>query len=264
MTLAMVALSRIEQMYIKPPKKPEPEEYNLTPEQYTFIKNEFNQIRSKTHKIIYLPHVITFIAALYIFKTFKKVDGLLILVLIAIIFTLINRTCEYLKEKYIDYRISRMAGHENFRVYDDALLSYSIEKDRYDKQQEQQRLKKEREIKRRQHEYWMSLDPYEFEKEIALLFKKLGYKAHVTKGSGDGGIDIFLEKEGQKGIVQCKRFKNKVGPAPIRDLYGTMKAGNHTFGFFVCPSGFSHKAYEFSKGKNLKLIGLKQIMEMAE
>ena len=85
----------------------------------------------------------------------------------------------------------------------------------------------------------------------------------ITKGSGDEGIDIFLNKgNGQQGIVQCKRFSKKVGPATLRDLYGTMIAGDYKYGFVVCPSGFSDKAYEFSKGKNIKLIGLKRIIEM--
>ena len=139
------------------------------------------------------------------------------------------------------------------------MLSYKVEKHEYNKEQkilfeecEREKLRKERNLKRKQHQYWMSIDPYEFEKEIALLFEKQGYKAYVTKGSGDGGIDIKLDKLGERGIVQCKRFKNKVGPGPIRDLYGTMKAGKYKYGFIVCPSGFSDKAYEFSKGKSIK------------
>jgi len=129
-------------------------------------------------------------------------------------------------------------------------------------QLERLRLQKEKEEKRKQYQYWMEIDPWEFENEIALLFERQGYSAKVTKGSGDGGIDILLNKNRTKGIVQCKRFKSKVGPGPVRDLYGTMMAGNYEFGYLVCPSGFSSSAYEFSKRKNIKLVGLKRIMEM--
>ena len=131
---------------------------------------------------------------------------------------------------------------------------------------EQERLKREEQKneKQKQYTYWSSLDPYKFEIEIAALYQKLGYTAEVTKGSGDGGIDIVLSKDGTNGIVQCKRYNSKVGPATIRDLYGTMQHGKWRFGYVVCPAGFSAKAFEFSKNKNIKLIGFKRIMEMVE
>ena len=105
-----------------------------------------------------------------------------------------------------------------------------------------------------------SLDPYQFEVEIAELYQKCGYKAVVTKGSG--GIDIELFKNQRKGIVQCKKFKSKVGPAPIRDIYGTMMSGKYDFALVVCPSGFSDNAYSFAKNKKIKLIGLDEILKM--
>ena len=123
-------------------------------------------------------------------------------------------------------------------------------------------IKKEKEIQKKQSDYWLSLNPYKFEKEIAILFEKQGYKTNVTKGSGDGGIDIELEKENGRGIVQCKLYQNKLGPSPVRDLFGTMVAGNYKYGFVVNPLGFSDNAYEFSKGKNIGLIDLNIIMLM--
>ena len=108
------------------------------------------------------------------------------------------------------------------------------------------------------------MDPYEFEKEIAYLFEKHNFKTRVTKGSGDGGIDIVLTKNGLSSIVQCKRYKTKVSPGTIRDTYGAMVAGNYHSAYIVCPSGFSEKAFEFSKGKRIVLLGLRRIMEMVE
>lgn len=265
-----------------PPQKPELEEYKLTNEQYTFIKDKANQI--KIFKILNsdLIFIKVFIAIIIIISIFifwdilkraGRVAPLPIVILFAI-YTMyivvkgVNLASKYLEKRYINYRLYQINGYKKYVDYENALVSFEYKKDYYDREQqtkqEQLRLKKEREFKRRQHQFWMSLDPYDLEKEIAVLFKKQGYVANVTKGSGDGGIDILIEKEGLRGIVQCKRFKNKVGPGPIRDLYGTMKAGNHKFGIAVCPSGFSDQAYEFSKGKNIKLIGLKQIMEMVD
>ena len=121
---------------------------------------------------------------------------------------------------------------------------------------------KQRDLNRKSFTYWSSLDPYEFEREIAVLFEKHGFKTKVTKGSGDGGIDIILFKNSEAGIVQCKRHKTKVSPSVIRDIYGTMLGGKYKFAYVVCPAGFSEESMRFSRGKKIQLIGLKRIMEM--
>jgi hypothetical protein len=50
----------------------------------------------------------------------------------------------------------------------------------------------------------------------------------------------------------------------VRDLYGTMVSGKFDGGFLVCPSGFSEKAFEFARGKKIRFIGLKRIMELVQ
>ena len=42
---------------------------------------------------------------------------------------------------------------------------------------------------------------YEFEVEVANLYLMLGYFTKVTKASGDGGVDIILNKEDK--IMVC-------------------------------------------------------------
>ena len=56
---------------------------------------------------------------------------------------------------------------------------------------------------RQTYQYWIDLDPYQFEREITKLFKKNGFNARTTKGSGDGGIDIYVEKQFKKGKKIC-------------------------------------------------------------
>ncbi len=73
---------------------------------------------------------------------------------------------------------------------------------------------------RRNAAWWMSLDPWTFEKEIADLFKMQGYNVKVTRGSGDGGVDLFLTKDNCNIIVQCKQYTHPVPPEPIRALWG--------------------------------------------
>ncbi|MEF2246442.1 restriction endonuclease [Paenibacillus sp. IITD108] len=103
-----------------------------------------------------------------------------------------------------------------------------------------------------------SLTGQEFEKLVYEVFTKLGFRAQLTKASGDGGIDIIAHYDGLvfkgKYLIQCKRWVNTVGEPELRDLYGTTVAENALKGILVTTSTFSKQALEFSKGKNLELI----------
>ncbi len=148
-----------------------------------------------------------------------------------------------------------------------ALQAYKKATATYEAELEQERRAQEkiaRAKKRQQIDYWTSLDPWVFENETAELFRRVGYEAKVTKGSGDGGIDIVLFKDGKCHVVQCKRYKTKVGPSVCRELFGVIKAGGFRSGFIVCPSGFSEKAWEFSRRKPITLVGAKRMLEMLD
>lgn len=41
-------------------------------------------------------------------------------------------------------------------------------------------------------DYWVRLSGWQFEREVAELFRSHGFHATVTRGSGDGGVDIRL------------------------------------------------------------------------
>jgi hypothetical protein len=49
-----------------------------------------------------------------------------------------------------------------------------------------------------------------------------GYKVSPSGRSGAEDIDIVLEMGDEKDIVQCKRGKGDIGPAVIREFYGSM------------------------------------------
>src|SRR5215203_1866796 len=51
----------------------------------------------------------------------------------------------------------------------------------------------------------------EFEQLMAHLFRSRGYKAQMTKASGDQGMDLLLNKDGRRMAVQLKRYSKPVG-----------------------------------------------------
>ena len=42
--------------------------------------------------------------------------------------------------------------------------------------------------------YWIQMNGFQFEKEVASLFRNYGYDATVTSATADGGVDIILKK----------------------------------------------------------------------
>lgn len=111
--------------------------------------------------------------------------------------------------------------------------------------------------------YWDSLNGHQFEHAFADACRLRGYSATVSKSGGDGGIDIMLRRNGYDIAVQCKAHQKKIGPAPVRDLYGVMMARGIIEGWLVSKSGFSDNAKDFAKGKNIKLLDLNDVIQFA-
>lgn len=101
-----------------------------------------------------------------------------------------------------------------------------------------------------------AMRPAEFEAFVARMFSALGYDTKVTGGSGDGGIDIVMTKDGRLSVVQCKKFiTRKVTPHDVRDFYGAM--GDRSVdgkGFFITTNIFTFDAERFAEGKPMELI----------
>lgn len=115
-------------------------------------------------------------------------------------------------------------------------------------------------------DFWNSLDGFEFEKEIAKLYRKQGYDATVTSATGDGGVDIILRRNGERIAVQCKHHAKPVGPNDVRALQGVVAAQNYSKGIFVSLNGYTSSVYyEVRSGRvKIDLLELNDILQMAK
>lgn len=111
--------------------------------------------------------------------------------------------------------------------------------------------------------WWWTLDGWEFEEEVARVFRLNGYKAKVTKKTGDGGIDIILYKNDLKYIVQCKHYQNPLGPEPVRALWGVKDDFGADKVVMVASSGLTSSANSFiSNKRDFELYNLEDIISM--
>lgn len=104
----------------------------------------------------------------------------------------------------------------------------------------------------------------EFEMLVGEAYRQQGYTVTENDGAGsDGGIDLVLKKDGQKIVVQCKRWKNfTVSVMPVRELYGVMNAENADSCIFVSSGTFTRDAISFAQGKPIELVDGQDLMRL--
>jgi Holliday junction DNA helicase RuvB len=112
-----------------------------------------------------------------------------------------------------------------------------------------------------------ALSGVEFERVITSLLQRMGFRAQMTKASGDGGIDIVAELDrpivGGRYLVQCKRYapKSPVGAAIVREFYGAVTADRQAVkGILITTSGFTSQAVEFARELPVELIGGEKLL----
>ena len=104
----------------------------------------------------------------------------------------------------------------------------------------------------------MELNPFEFENLVSNLFGQIGFQTKQTRTTKDSGVDAVAFDPrpilGGKVVIQAKRYKNVVGVAAVRDLYGTMINKGASKGILVTTSHYGPDAYDFAKDKPIELI----------
>ena len=116
--------------------------------------------------------------------------------------------------------------------------------------------------KQKSETFWRTMDGRSFEIEVAKLFKHRGYQVKVARMGADGGVDIVMEKDGERIAVQCKAHARKISEGVARDLYGVLHAYNYNRGILVTLNGVSSNTSEFCKSKKDKPIDIMNIHDI--
>lgn len=101
----------------------------------------------------------------------------------------------------------------------------------------------------------------EFEHALAQLFVDLGYGAVVTQASHDYGADLVLSRDGQKIVVQAKRYLGTLGLDAVQQAsaarlhYGAVRA------IVVTTSDFTASARALAQTTGVELWGRGRLNE---
>lgn len=102
----------------------------------------------------------------------------------------------------------------------------------------------------------------EFEKYVADLFRRQGYRFEATALSGDLGVDLIILKDGVRTAVQIKRYSKPVNQAAIREAVAGMKHYRCTQSMVVTNSRFTKLAVQLAQSNNCELIDRGKLIAM--
>lgn len=105
-------------------------------------------------------------------------------------------------------------------------------------------------------------NPYEFERLVAHMFQKAGYKTEVTKKSGDQGADIIIEKDGVSTAVQAKRYIGNVGNKAVQEVVASKKYYDCDRAMVVTTGDFTRGARELAQRNGVELVNKKKLLEL--
>jgi restriction system protein len=111
-----------------------------------------------------------------------------------------------------------------------------------------------------------NIDWFQFEKIVALAFRKQGYA--VTRRGGanpDGGIDLVLERNGETTAVQCKHWKTwKLGVATVREFLGALTDAGIPRGTIISLNGSTAAAQSLAAKHHINLLGEEDLAHLLE
>lgn len=105
------------------------------------------------------------------------------------------------------------------------------------------------------------LSPADFERWCAARLREQGYAVQHVGAQGDHGIDLIAQRDGERTIVQCKRWNSSktIGESHIRDLYGAMHDANAVRAVVVTTGYFSEAATSWAQGKPILLWDVERL-----
>ena len=87
---------------------------------------------------------------------------------------------------------------------------------------------------------------HEYEHVIAKELRRCGWKAYVTQGSGDQGVDVVATKRGVKMAVQCKRSSSRVGNKAVQEVFAGMHHYGADLGVVISDNSYTNSARELA------------------
>jgi hypothetical protein len=107
-----------------------------------------------------------------------------------------------------------------------------------------------------------SLNGYEFELFLKILFEKMGYDVYNTPLSGDQGADLIIKRFGESIAVQAKRYSDKVSNKAVQESVASIAHYNANKGMVITNNEFTPSAIELADSNNIILVDRNKLGEL--
>jgi Restriction endonuclease len=106
-------------------------------------------------------------------------------------------------------------------------------------------------------------DGHEFEQWVAGRMELHGWRAEVTAGSGDQGLDIIARRDGRKIGIQCKRYDGAVGNKAVQEAFSGRAFHRVDTAVVITTGRYTESAKALSRKTGVHLLYVKDIPRMS-
>lgn len=99
----------------------------------------------------------------------------------------------------------------------------------------------------------------DYENDCHEKFLQYGYRANITKKTGDFGCDIIAEKNDLIYAIQCKWSSGKIGIKAVQEAYTSRKYYKADFSVLLTNAPLTNAALELASENGVVIINEKQI-----
>lgn len=107
-----------------------------------------------------------------------------------------------------------------------------------------------------------TISPIDYEQNICLKLKELGFSARVTKASCDQGVDVLAEKNDISFAIQCKMYSHPVGNKAVQEVSAGKQHYNTDYGVVVSNSSFTKSAKQLANSNDIILLNDNQLEQL--
>ena len=115
---------------------------------------------------------------------------------------------------------------------------------------------------RQRETHWRSLDGVSFEREVGHLFQNMGYQVSQTPRTNDGGVDLVLEKDARRTVVQCKAHNKKIAISTVRELSAAMRDYRADKAILACLEGLTKPAAKYARERHIQVLDLRALLDL--
>jgi hypothetical protein len=103
----------------------------------------------------------------------------------------------------------------------------------------------------------------DFEYWCAARLEEQGWATHVSKASGDQGVDIEAMRDGITVAIQCKRYADPIGNKSVQEAYTGMTHYRAHAAAVIGTGGFTKAAIELAANTRVILLDAENIGEFS-